>query len=168
VIRLRFVAFLAFAAAAAAAPQDRPDVRGGTTQDPPVSESQGNGKTRIVPGEAGANPAMGRSNNAAAYDSHASLRAQLLKPEEYSRRRAAAVKVTVTGVRLVDPDSVNDKAQPGQGHLAYRVDMGPVVATATRLTFSRLPKGRHEILVELVANDDTPLGPHDVKRVDIP
>ena len=109
-----FVALLIFAATFAASPQDRPDVRGGTTQDPPASESQ----RKIVPGEAGANPAMGRSNPAAAYDTHASLDVRLLKPEQYARRRAAAVKVTVTGVRLVDPDSVNDQAQPGQGHLA--------------------------------------------------
>jgi hypothetical protein len=47
----------------------------------------------------------------------------------------------------------------GQGHLHYRVDDGPVIATTvTELSFHELAPGPHRFEVTLVGNDHQPLG----------
>jgi hypothetical protein len=64
---------------------------------------------------------------------------------------------------------VGEKPRPGQGHLHYQVDDGPVIATtATKLSFHGLKPGAHKIVVTLAANDHSPLGPQQALEVTIP
>lgn len=106
---------------------------------------------------------------AAKDSSKASLTAKLVDKEKKAKEKAATVEVTVTGVQLVDPAQSGEKPVAGQGHLHYKVDDGPIVATtAAKLSFHELSKGSHKITVMLAANDHSPLGPQEVLTVDIP
>jgi hypothetical protein len=99
----------------------------------------------------------------------ATLDASLVNPEKLSAKKAATVQVKVDGVELVDPASVNEQPKAGQGHLHYRVDDDPVIATTvTKLSFHDLKPGAHKIMVMLAANDHTPLGPQKTLNVSIP
>jgi hypothetical protein len=76
------------------------------------------------------------------------------------------VHVQVEGVELIDPALAGEKPVAGQGHLHYRVDRQPMVATpATVISFHELGPGPHTITVMLAANDHTPLGPEQTLRV---
>ena len=99
----------------------------------------------------------------------ATLKARLIDPEKKAKEKTATVEVTVGGVALTDPAKVGEKPIKGEGHLHYRVDDGPVIATTTtKLSFHELTPGVHKILVVLAANDHTPLGPQETLTVTIP
>lgn len=99
----------------------------------------------------------------------APLKAELVDKDAKARKKEATVKATVTGLSLVDPATVGEKAAPGQGHLHYQVDDGPVIATtAPKLSFHGLRPGAHKIVVMLAANDHKPLGPQQSFDVTIP
>ena len=72
----------------------------------------------------------------------------LVDRDTKARQKAATVRVDVGGLQLIDPDEVGGRPAPGQGHLHYRVDGGPVVATlSTKLSFHELAPGSHVIYV---------------------
>jgi hypothetical protein len=101
--------------------------------------------------------------------SKATLTATLIDAEKKAQKKSATVQVTVTGIALIDPAKVNEKPRAGQGHLHYRVDDGPVIATTTtKLSFHELTSGPHHITVMLAANDHNPLGPEQTLDVNIP
>ena len=101
--------------------------------------------------------------------SHAELTAVLVDANQKAMQQAATVKATVKGVAMTDPAQVAEKPHPGQGHLHYQVDDGPVIATtATKLSFHALKPGAHKIMVVLAANDHSPLGPQQTLEVTIP
>jgi hypothetical protein len=78
----------------------------------------------------------------------------------------AMVVVEVKGIDLIDPAKTGEKPEKGQGHLHYRVDRQPVIATtATKLSFYELGPGPHTIEVMLAANDHSPLGPMTTLRL---
>lgn len=57
----------------------------------------------------------------------------------------------------------------GQGHLHYRVDDGPVIATTSaKLSFHGLASGKHKIVVMLANNDHSPAGPQQTLEVTVP
>ena len=98
-----------------------------------------------------------------------SLQATLVDATELAQKGGAKVEVEVTGLELVDPASVQERPRPGQGHLHYRVDDGPVIATTvTKLSFHELTPGAHTFEVSLVGNDHQPLGPSETLRVSVP
>jgi hypothetical protein len=97
------------------------------------------------------------------------MTAKLVDPEKKAADRAATVEVTTSGVELVDPALAGEKAIPGQAHLHYQVDNGPVVATpAAKLSFHELTPGTHTIVVVLAGNDHKPLGPQQRLTVNVP
>ena len=97
------------------------------------------------------------------------LTATMVNPEHNAKEHAATVQVHVAGVEMVDPATVKEKPQAGQGHLHYQVDNGPVVATtAPKLSFHDLSPGQHTIVVMLAWNDHSPLGPKATLNVSIP
>lgn len=97
------------------------------------------------------------------------LTATLVNPEHNAKEHAATVQVNIAGVEMVDPAAVKEEPKDGQGHLHYRLDNGPVVATtATKLSFHDLPSGQHTIVVMLAGNDHSPLGPQTTLKVTIP
>jgi hypothetical protein len=74
--------------------------------------------------------------------------------------RTATVTVQVSGVRLTDPATANETAKAGEGHLHYKLDDGPVIATtAPKLSFHQLKAGPHRVVVMLAGNDHKALGP---------
>jgi hypothetical protein len=76
------------------------------------------------------------------------------------------VHAEVEGVELIDPALTGEKPKEGQGHLHYRIDRQPVVATtATMISFFELGPGPHTIEVMLAGNDHKPLGPGQTLRV---
>src|SRR6476660_9622686 len=84
--------------------------------------------------------AGGQSSNsmksASKSNSAVTLTARLIDPEKKAKEKTATVEVTVTGVQLIDPATVKEQPRNGQGHLHYRVDDGPVIATtAPKLSF---------------------------------
>lgn len=97
------------------------------------------------------------------------LTAKLVDPEQKAKEKTATVQVTVKGITLIDPATVKERPRKGQGHLHYRVDDGPVIATtAPKLSFHELSPGQHKILVVLAANDHSPLGPEQTLTITIP
>src|SRR5262245_20633471 len=95
--------------------------------------------------------------------------ASLTDADAKAKKGEATVQVKVTGVQMVDPASVQEKPRDGQGHLHYRVDDGPVIATtAAKLSFHELSRGDHRIEVTLAGNDHKPLLPSEELRVTIP
>jgi hypothetical protein len=97
------------------------------------------------------------------------LTARLVDAEQKARKKSATVEVKVSGIKLVDPDSVAGKPAPGQGHLHYRLDDGVVIATtAAKLSFHGLSAGTHTISVLLAGNDHAPLGPSAALVVVVP
>lgn len=98
-----------------------------------------------------------------------SMTAKLIDAEKKAAGRAATVEVTTSGVELTDPAISNEKPVPGQGHLHYQLDNGPIIATpAAKLSFHELTPGAHTIVVMLAANDHTPLGPQQRLTVTVP
>lgn len=97
------------------------------------------------------------------------MSAKLVDADQKAKKKSATVSVNVHGLKIVDPASVNEKAAKGQGHLHYRVDDGPVIATtATKLSFHGLSSGTHTITVTLAGNDHAPLGPSETLNVTVP
>lgn len=97
------------------------------------------------------------------------MTATLVDAEKKAQQKAATVEVKTTGIELLDPAKANEMAKPGQGHLHYQVDGGPIIATpATKLSFHGLTPGAHKIVIMLAGNDHNPLGPQQTLEVTIP
>lgn len=95
--------------------------------------------------------------------------AKLVNPAVKAKDKTATVEVKVEASHIVDPDSTDGKPHPGQHHLHYQLDNGPIVATtATKLSFHNLTPGQHTIKVSLAENDHTPVGRENVLTVTIP
>jgi len=95
--------------------------------------------------------------------------ATLQNADVNAKKGNATVTVKVAGIQLVDPASVHEKPQAGQGHLHYRVDDGPVIATTTpKLGFHELTTGEQRFELTLVGNDHQPLIPSKTLRVTVP
>jgi hypothetical protein len=89
--------------------------------------------------------------------------------EAKAKKAEATVKIQVSGIQLVDPASVQEQPKAGQGHLHYRIDDGPVIATtAPKLSFHELSPGEHRFELTLAANDHKPLMPSKTLRVTVP
>jgi hypothetical protein len=109
------------------------------------------------------------NESAASTGAFAQLSAALVDPAVTAKEKTATVKVEVTGVKLIDPALTNKKPTKGQGHLHYRVDDGPVIATtATKLSFHELTPGQHKIVVVLANNDHSPSGLEQTLAITIP
>lgn len=95
--------------------------------------------------------------------------AVLVDKDRKAKIAAAAVQVDVMGLELVDPDQTRDVPHSGQGHIHYRLDEGPVIATtSTKISFHELSRGKHSITVWLAGNDHQPLGPQKNLTFSIP
>ena len=83
-----------------------------------------------------------------------SIWVRLVDEEQKAKEDSATVQVHVSGFRMVDPDRARGRAVAGQGHLHYRIDQGPAIATtSSKLTFHDLTPGQHTIEVQAVGND---------------
>ena len=97
------------------------------------------------------------------------ITASLVDSDKNAAKATAIVSVTVSGVTLTDPAIANEVPKPGQAHIHYQVDDGPVIATTTpKLAFHGLAPGEHTVVVMLAANDHSPLGPKESLSVVVP
>jgi hypothetical protein len=97
------------------------------------------------------------------------MTAKLIDADKKAAERSATVEVTTSGIQLTDPAVSNEKPVPGQGHLHYQLDKGPIIATPTaKLSFHELAPGAHTIVVALAGNDHKPLGPQQQLTVTVP
>lgn len=100
---------------------------------------------------------------------NAHFAARLMDESKQAQEGAAMISVKVSGVRLVDPPMEGDQAKPGEAHIHYQLDNGPIVATtAGRLDFHGLTPGEHTIKVGLAAGNHQMLGPEQTLSVTIP
>jgi len=99
----------------------------------------------------------------------ATLKAVLVDAAKKAAGKSATVQVTVSGVKLIDPDKTAGQPKKGEGHLHYQLDNGPVIATtAPKLSFHGLTSGAHTVVVMLAENNHQPAGPKETLTVDIP
>ena len=113
--------------------------------------------------------ATGLTLGPAAAGADPALEAWLAEKDALAQRGGMRVEAKVSGIQLIDPASVREAPRAGQGHLHYRVDGGPVIATpATSLGFHELAPGSHQVEVTLVGNDHEPLVPAEVLDVMVP
>ena len=97
-------------------------------------------------------------------------------PAEGSSVDGTDVTVTfsVTGLTLVESTVPLERAgqQPeanrlGEGHVHLMLDLGPIVVWSTTepYTFTNVPPGEHQLMVELVNNDHSSLNPPVVRQI---
>ena len=109
------------------------------------------------------------AGNAKDMRSEPSLTVKLIDANQKALKKSATVSVQVRGIKIVDPASAKEKPIKGQGHLHYRLDNGPVIATtATKLSFHELGSGPHSFTVTLAGNDHMPLAPSQTVSVTVP
>ena len=116
-------------------------------------------------------PSSGPGEVASAKDKNAgpSLTVKLVDADKKAQKKSATVSVQVRGLKIVDPASAKEQSIKGQGHLHYRIDNGPVIATtATKLSFHELSSGPHSFTVTLAGNDHVPLAPSQTVNVTVP
>jgi hypothetical protein len=97
------------------------------------------------------------------------LSAKLVDRDAKAQKGEMTVEVSVTGLELLDAAKANEQPHAGQGHLHYRLDEGPVIATtATKLSFHELGAGAHQLEVRLAGNDHKPIGVAQNFRITVP
>jgi len=97
------------------------------------------------------------------------LTAKLVDRDAKARKGEMTVEVSVGGLELTDAAKAMEQPRTGQGHIHYRLDDGPVIATtATKLSFHELGAGAHSLEVRLAGNDHKPLGPAQKLSVTVP
>ena len=119
---------------------------------------------------ANAEPANGKGKTSTTlFAQTGALSAALVDPAKNALEKTATVKVEVTGVKLIDPALTNKRPTKGEGHLHYRVDDGPVIATtAPKLSFHELTPGKHKIVIMLANNDHSPTGLEKTLEITVP
>ncbi|HYV07727.1 MAG TPA: hypothetical protein VFB82_24250 [Blastocatellia bacterium] len=120
---------------------------------------------------ASAGPTVGEGGKTASnlFGQTGAMTAALVDPAKNALEKTATVKVEVTGVKLIDPALTNKRPTKGQGHLHYRVDDGPVIATtAPKLSFHELTPGKHKIVIMLANNDHSPTGLEQTLEITVP
>jgi hypothetical protein len=70
-------------------------------------------------------------------------------------------------VPLAEAGQRPEANRPGEGHLHFMLDLRPVVVweRAEPYTFTDVPGGAHQLVVELVNNDHSPLSPPVVQQI---
>jgi hypothetical protein len=63
---------------------------------------------------------VGAQTQPASQPGPSSMTARLIDAEKKAAQQAATVEVSVSGVEMIDPAKVGEKAMTGQGHLHYR------------------------------------------------
>lgn len=111
----------------------------------------------------------GEATKAKGRNAEPSLTVKLVDADKKAQKKSATVSVQARGIKIVDPASAKEKPIKGQGHLHYRLDNGPVIATtATKLSFHELGSGPHAFTVTLAGNDHMPLAPSQTVNVTVP
>ena len=81
--------------------------------------------------------------------------------------RVTGLTIVPTSVPVSEAGKHPEVNKPGEGHVHFMLDLQPLVVwTSTDpYTFKDLPPGEHQLMVELVQNDHSPLSPPVVQQV---
>lgn len=101
---------------------------------------------------------------------------EVTAPAEGSTVDGTDVTVTfsVTGIAIVQSSVPLEQAgqqpeanRPGEGHVHLMLDLGSIVVWSTTdpYTFTNVPPGEHQLMVELVNNDHSSLNPPVVQQI---
>lgn len=81
--------------------------------------------------------------------------------------QVSGVRLVPSGVPLAEAGKRPDANRPGEGHLHFMLDLLPIVVweRGEPYSFSNITPGDHQLMVELVNNDHSPLSPPVVKQI---
>lgn len=81
--------------------------------------------------------------------------------------QVSGLNLVPSGVPLAEAGKRPDANRPGEGHLHFMLDLLPIVVweRAEPYTFNNIAPGEHQLMVELVNNDHSPLSPPVVKQI---
>ena len=81
--------------------------------------------------------------------------------------QVSGVRLVPSGVPLTEAGKRPDANRPGEGHLHFMLDLLPIVVweRGEPYTFSNITPGDHQLMVELVNNDHSPLSPPVVRQI---
>ena len=81
--------------------------------------------------------------------------------------QVSGVQLVPSGVPLTEAGKRPDANRAGEGHLHFMLDLLPIVVweRGEPYTFSNITPGDHQLMVELVNNDHSPLSPPVVKQI---
>lgn len=77
------------------------------------------------------------------------------------------IKIVPTTVPVAEAGKHPDANRPGEGHLHFVLDLQPLVVweSGDPYTFANVPPGEHQLMVELVQNDHSPLSPRVMQQI---
>ena len=81
--------------------------------------------------------------------------------------QASGIKLVKTTVPLSEAGKHPEVNRPGEGHLHFALDLQPLVVweKSDPYTFSNLPPGDHQLMVELANNDHSSLSPRVMQQI---
>src|SRR5919202_182269 len=81
--------------------------------------------------------------------------------------QTSGVNLVKTTVPLSEAGKHPEVNRPGEGHLHFALDLQPLVVweKSDPYTFSNVPPGDHQLMVELVNNDHSSLSPRVMQQV---
>lgn len=113
-------------------------------------------------------PALAQGLGDLGGDKAPTLNVKVLDQKENTAQKAISVESEVQNFDLADPHEVNEIVKEGQGHIHYRLDDGPVIATtAKRLSFHEVKPGTHTLTVNLAGNDHKQVGTEQKLSVEV-
>jgi LPXTG-motif cell wall-anchored protein len=77
------------------------------------------------------------------------------------------IKLVPTSIPVAEAGKRPEANHPGEGHLHFVLDLQPLVVweSGDPYTFSGVPAGEHQLMVELVNNDHSPLSPPVMQQI---
>ncbi|HEX9371646.1 MAG TPA: hypothetical protein VF897_11605, partial [Roseiflexaceae bacterium] len=79
----------------------------------------------------------------------------------------ANIKLVPTTVPVAEAGKHPEANKPGEGHVHFVLDLQPLVVweKGDPYTFSNVPAGQHQLMVELVQNDHSSLSPRVMRMI---
>ncbi len=79
----------------------------------------------------------------------------------------ANIKLVPTTVPVAEAGKHPEANKPGEGHVHFVLDLQPLVVweKGDPYTFSNVPPGQHQLMVELVQNDHSSLSPRVMRMI---
>jgi LPXTG-motif cell wall-anchored protein len=80
---------------------------------------------------------------------------------------ASGISIVPTTVPVAEAGKRPEMNKTGEGHLHFMLDLQPLVVweKMDAYTFTNVPPGEHQLMVELVQNDHSPLSPPVVQQI---
>lgn len=81
--------------------------------------------------------------------------------------KTSNIKIVPTSVPVTEAGKHPEANRPGEGHLHFVLDLQPLVVweRGDPYTFTNVPPGEHQLMVELVNNDHSSLSPRVMRMV---